>query len=390
LFVVVRLTSRHGVEVSLHGGKDIPGVRATVTVPAELVTVHAAEAPSAALPASNGNGHGPANGSANGAANGLAHGLMPSPLPRRAKPVNGSSTSDIARRLLGEEPVPAPKPPPAEPAAHPDPDSPTERIPLPKRSPGASTFVNPVDTAAGPVDLALPTQQRAAGDSLFLPSESDWWGSVPNGQSAVEETTPIFDEMISAWFRAISDLPEGKDEQWEFASDAGFLTARTVSESQPDTFTESGLPRRNPRQNLVPGSAGDADEVAPVAGADPEELRKRLNNYQRGVTRARDQRLIAEEAGAPPTLDLSAAGWRFAANPADVTASGLPRRPAKEPAGDQPRPDRAAELRGRLGNFQSGLSRGRRSLAELAERARELGDEITTGAHENTPKKTGE
>ncbi|MFD2396138.1 nitrate- and nitrite sensing domain-containing protein [Prauserella oleivorans] len=37
LFVVGRLASRHGFGVVLHGGKDIVGVRATVTVPAELV-----------------------------------------------------------------------------------------------------------------------------------------------------------------------------------------------------------------------------------------------------------------------------------------------------------------------------------------------------------------
>ncbi|TVT13532.1 hypothetical protein FNH05_37635, partial [Amycolatopsis rhizosphaerae] len=37
LFVVGRLAGRHHIGVELHGGKDIVGVRATVTVPAELV-----------------------------------------------------------------------------------------------------------------------------------------------------------------------------------------------------------------------------------------------------------------------------------------------------------------------------------------------------------------
>ena len=403
LFVVGRLASRHGVEVSLHGGKDIPGVRATVNVPADLVTVNAAEAQTAALPQvptnGNGNGHGPTNGSANG----FAHDFLPSPLPRREKPANGASTSDIARRLRGDPPAPpASEPGPAlepEPAPEPAPpvaDEPDvaettaveKRLPLPRRSPGASTFVKPVDTAAGPVDLALPGEQRPAGDSLFLPSGSEWWGTVPNGRSVVEETTPIFDEMVSAWFRSISDPPrEGQEERWEFASDAGFLTARAVSESRPESFTENGLPRRNPKQNLVPGSAG---EVAPAPGLDRDELRKRLNNYQRGVTRARDQRQIAEEKPGPPTVDLSGAGYRFAPG---LTAGGLPRRPARESAEPEPNPDRtvdsdrAAELRGRLGNFQRGLSRGRRSLAELAERARDLGEEITAGAQPVQPNK---
>jgi signal transduction histidine kinase len=370
LFVVGRLAGRHGVEVSLHGGKNIPGIRATVTVPADLVTVTATDAPAPKLLPESSNGH--QNGSANGAANGRANGFTPSPLPRREKPSNGSSTPDIKARLLGEAAQPRPEPPV-------EPENPTERIPLPKRSPGASTFVKPVDTAAGPVDLALPGQAPPNGDSLFLPSGSDWWGSVPNGQS-VEETTPIFDEMISAWFRAISELPEeGTEEEWRFASDAGFDAARAVSESQPDSFTESGLPRRNPRQNLVPGSAGEA---APSPGHDPEELRKRLNNYKSGVSRARDQRVAADEPGGPPTLDLSAAGWRFAP---DRTSGGLPRRSAPGPTPDGrtdvPRqPDRAEQLRGRLGNFQAGLNRGRRSLAELADQAHALGDEITAGA----------
>ncbi|OXM46981.1 histidine kinase, partial [Amycolatopsis thailandensis] len=41
LFVVGRLASRHRINVSLHGGKDIVGVRATVSVPADLVMVPA-------------------------------------------------------------------------------------------------------------------------------------------------------------------------------------------------------------------------------------------------------------------------------------------------------------------------------------------------------------
>jgi signal transduction histidine kinase len=37
LFVVARLASQHGVRVRLHGGADIPGLRVTVTVPADVV-----------------------------------------------------------------------------------------------------------------------------------------------------------------------------------------------------------------------------------------------------------------------------------------------------------------------------------------------------------------
>ncbi|WP_019808645.1 sensor histidine kinase, partial [Saccharomonospora halophila] len=47
LFVVGRLAVRHGFDVVLHGGRDITGVRASVTVPAEAVT----DAGAAARPA---------------------------------------------------------------------------------------------------------------------------------------------------------------------------------------------------------------------------------------------------------------------------------------------------------------------------------------------------
>jgi signal transduction histidine kinase len=329
LFVVGRLASRHQVEVSLHGGKNIPGVRATVTLPAELVTANPAEAQTAAIPAA-------AEISSNGHSNGHANGFKPSPVPRKPKP-----RPDIPMVLLGEDTA----------KEEPKPQEPGEKPVLPRRSPGASTFVKPVDTAAGPVDLDLPGGSDPQPGSLFAPS-----------RSAIEETTPIFDEMISAWFREITDRPES--EQWEFASDAGFSAAAAVSESKPDTFTDNGLPRRNPKQNLVPGSiATNGDE--PATGQDPLELRKRLNSYQQAVSRAR------------ATEPTNGNGWRFASAPPEVTANGLPRRaPRSEPANGTPKPDRAEELRGRLGNFQRGLSRGRRSLAELAERASELGNEV--------------
>ena len=52
-------------------------------------------------------------------------------------------------------------------------------------------------------------------------------------------------------------------------------------------LTAAGLPRRVPRANLVPGSAGDrAARTAPMAEA-AEIARSRLANFQRGSRRAR-------------------------------------------------------------------------------------------------------
>jgi signal transduction histidine kinase len=389
LFVVGRLAGRHRVQVSLHGGNNIPGVRASVTLPAELVTELVAEKGSTASSVTSPspspesvNGHGPVNG------------MVPSPLPRRAKPVNGVSTPDITQRLLGEDAEPEKETQSQGTVTAPSHNQPDNRtaswnattavnsgeavpLPLPRRSPGSSEFVRPVDTEAGPVDLGAP---MSPAEGLFQPGEAGWWDG--DRRSSIEETTPIFDEMVSAWFRSITaEAPEGN---WEFAADAGFVAAQAVSESQPDTFTDSGLPRRNPKQNLLPGSAG-ATAVPPPAERDPAEVRERLGEYQRGVSRARDERLVGDDAGAdagPPTLDLTGVGWRVSAAGPELTAGGLPRRTPRGPTqpvggdGGDLHPDRAVELRGRLGNFQRGLTRGRRSLAELADRASSLGDEI--------------
>jgi signal transduction histidine kinase len=487
LFVIGRLAGRHGIEVRLNGGQDVKGVRATVTVPAEVIvsadgvsTVPerprsqangtsllapfslGGERPGA--PKTNGsngssgsngsngtyvNGVNGANGHSNGHANGLSHGgngLRPAPLPRRE-----------------------PEPPPEEQAPEQSEDG---LAPLPRRSPGGKM---PGPRGAEPVredspdprgPFEPPTRQRqAAPPAPAGKDDTGWWGTgTPVDRSAIEETTPIFDEMVSAWFRAVSDpavddataaamkpQPPSQDDQqsgveaWNFAADSGFDTARAVSETAPSDYTSGGLPRRSPRQNLVPGSAAPvAADGPPRAGRDADDVRSRLSEYRQGVRRARDHRGGVEppspsaapvipqrprpqprpyrspppmpsplpppppvSSPVPPApsipdnvetarLDLSGAGWRFAADigwrtanqvstatPVDYTSGGLPRRSPRQNLvpgsvshagsgngsgnGAGPlRPERAEEMRGRLGSFQKGLYRGRRSLGERA------------------------
>ncbi len=527
LFVIGRLASRHDIEVRLGGGHEVTGVRATVTVPAELVTSAGAETPTTTTPvvsapasslASNGitvfspnganvNGHtspatngsangttngtadpaanGTANGSANGAATGLAGGLTPAPLPRRG----------LGRRLdrdagqpkpapepdLAPDPVPEPEP---EPAREPEstPDSRTDTAPevepgqepgidhtvLPRRSPGAR-MPGPAVGSPSPSPFTRPDRQASPAADLFSPAggvqDTGWWTPTGPGRPvdprALDETTPIFDEMVSAWFRTVADQPAAQrparppvpqpepprqqqhqpphqrpvpqpprqrtpnqvptpqqrtpqqarpprqeQDAWRFAADSGFDAARAVSQAEPESFTENGLPRRSAGQNLLPGSAGGA--ASPQRpGRVAEDMRDRLSDYRHGVRRARDHRQgrvgdnepTAQPTAQPPAqpgdpgrLDLTGAGWRFAADvgwraanavsastPVDFTSGGLPRRSAGQNlvpgsvasggsvapsnGGGPLRMDRAEELRGRLGNFQKGLSRGRSSLA---------------------------
>ncbi|HET9140142.1 nitrate- and nitrite sensing domain-containing protein [Actinophytocola sp.] len=376
LFVVGRLASRHGVEVSLHGGKNIQGVRATVTLPADLVTTTRPEQPTAAFPAPTGYPEPPVypDGLVNGSANGAAHHPQPDQvngfaqdqgtLPRRrwpaAQPDEPPPVNGVSFEVDAPEPVERRPEPPA-----------VEDHELPRRVPGQ--FAPPPDLEAGPVER-IPEP------------DSDWWSVDPQPAPPPlpVENTPIFDEMISAWFRSISD--HTADESWNFAADVGFQAAQEISQSQPDDFTDSGLPRRKPRQNLLPGSAGRSSPQ-PDGGAADERPADGAPDSDAAVAEA-IARIVAEPVGVPLIAEPN--GTRLPAAPAEVTAGGLPRRMprATQPAaavedgshgGGNRRPqlDRAVELRSRLGNLQRGLSKGRRSVGG---RPRTSGDEIAAGA----------
>ena len=431
LFVVGRLAARLGVRVWLEPAVG-PGLRAIITVPAELCATpepgRAALPPSpAALPAptpaprpavpaeseplprrTNGtNGHATNGHSANGHANGHgtnghatnghaangSNGKSVDPFApwsdAEITSVDGPSTADLLDRLSAgdgaslpeqpidtlpepkADPVPAPRPS-AEPAGG---GTPGGSAPLPRREP------------------RRPAVEQTA-EMLFTPAEpaadeTGWWDTtlVHERTPSVHETTPIFDEMVSAWFRAVSDAP---DKAWDFAADTGFRTARSVSSAEAEEFTDSGLPRRTPRRNLVPGSVDSRLHHRPsFAQRDAVDLRDRLSSYQRGVHRARGLHHPGPAHGAPDGLDRRGARWRFAADvgwqaadavansvPADTTTTGLPRRTPRErllpgsldataaPAAE-PRVERDADaLRSRLAGFQRGLDRGRDSLAQ--------------------------
>lgn len=419
LFVVGRLAGRHGIEVRLNGGHDVAGVRATVTVPADVILPVDARA---ARP-----GQAPARGreKPKATSNGTSL-LAPFSLNGQANGAQVNGTNDHTNGVIRSGLTPSPLPRRDEPADD-------GNSPLPRRSPGGKMpGPKPTDPSRG-----LFTPARDAGDT-------GWW----TDRNAIDETTPIFDEMASAWFRAVSEPPSGEnpapntepqppsqdDQQsdgdaWNFAADSGFDAARAASSAEPSDFTSGGLPRRSPREHLVPGSAAPGATAGPPRhGRDADDVRSRLSEYRQGVRRARGHRPGVESPSTPSAapvtpprpstsdsvdnmtdtaqLDLSGAGWRFAADigwraanqvststPVDFTSGGLPRRSPRQnllpgsvghsgngnggPA-PAPRTGRAEEMRGRLGNFQKGLSRGRRSLTDRAVGANN-NDQPTTG-----------
>jgi signal transduction histidine kinase len=339
LFVVGRLASRHRVGVSLFGGRDIVGVRATVTVPAELVMAPPAQdsAPARQQPP-------------------LAGGT-PGALPRRQRTVNGTTRPGISVPPQGYQGVnghaPVARPPSdleVSGTALFSPIKGDDAAPLPQRHlaplpplpplvPRQAPPPEPAE-AAKPAEVAKPVEatepvalvepdaeapksgELPSGKDLFAAHNgttlSDWWNQSagaavkpavvvppPTDAETTSETTPIFDEMLSVWFRTDAKAPakpvEGEKTLtgWDFASDENWRTVQAVSQVQPSALTQAGLPVRRRGEQLMPGSATPAAPAEPVFPTsegsgnaewpvrDPSEVRGRLNSFQQGVSRGR-------------------------------------------------------------------------------------------------------
>ncbi|HEX3649453.1 MAG TPA: ATP-binding protein, partial [Pseudonocardiaceae bacterium] len=377
LFVISRLADQHGVRVRLHGGQDIPGLRVTITVPAELV-VGEPELP----PAPPGGGDVPPGGGGFGG-----------PLPKRTAGATSGPNGPWQPTLSGT---------------------------LDTRAATAS------DPLAGAVTVTIPKLPAAmsSGVGLFAPlSDEDEQGDVlgtpdGGGEAAVPETTPIFDS-VSAWFadtQPAGDVAEDAEAPgWQFAADEGWQAVGAVVDVAPAEFTESGLPKRQPKALLLPGSV-PLDEPAERVEVPAESLRHRLSGFQDGVRRARhaapapaddvettvfvpevEQTVRAEPVephppAAPPVVAEPAAdrwasqadeGWRAADaaahdNPGEYTLVGLPRRRPREHllpgsvAADTPPPAPeldAGVLRERLNSFQRGVREARGGQGQTAQPA---------------------
>ncbi|MFG1641466.1 nitrate- and nitrite sensing domain-containing protein [Amycolatopsis sp. NPDC049252] len=403
LFVVGRLASRHRIGVSLHGGKDIVGVRATVVVPAELV-----------MPATDG----PLTGPIGTLQQSPLSPPAGSQLPRRQ--VNGNSRPQPVvpqQPPMGEERWPSASDLAGLANGHgPQAERPPSDLeisgtdlfaPIPKDDPAP-----PPRPTLPPVPAVLPVPQPPrhddlpSGKDLFSANEttlSDWWrhatgkpapAAKPAPAPDRSETTPIFDEMLSAWFRedkpaekpaadkapapAVAEEesaaeeavpeeepaaePEGRS--WDFASDEEFRTVQAVTKAEPTAFTDAGLPRRRRGEQLMPGSATSSPPALSPAPArsdlpvrDPADVRGRLSSFQQGVTRGREEarQAAAASAGSPQEPDNAQA-----------------EQPSKQQADQEPGDRRAAgqqESGEQQPNGRPGTQLpGRRSAAQHPER----------------------
>ncbi|MGA8113714.1 MAG: hypothetical protein WCA46_08640, partial [Actinocatenispora sp.] len=109
--------------------------------------------------------------------------------------------------------------------------------------------------------------------------------SPPPPQPPVEDEGDsellIFAAARSAWFAG-----EHNEMEWDTLADEGWRAAEAASSPSVGTNTDSGLPRRVPQANLVPGSPVPTQERAPIA-RDASHLAAQTAGYFRGWQRGR-------------------------------------------------------------------------------------------------------
>ena len=142
---------------------------------------------------------------------------------------------------------------------------------------------------------------------------------VPPATGAGEEhRLPIFESVESDWFRrgrhgasragqvASTASTTSSSGGWTSPADEGWRAAEAAHVPTSGGVTLSGLPKRVPRANLVPGTVG-VETAAPPATAAPARsatrARDRLANFQRGM---REGRAAARDSDLPSDDDNSA------------------------------------------------------------------------------------
>lgn len=182
-------------------------------------------------------------------------------------------------------------------------------IPLPSAEPEPQ---GKQDASMNAITVTIPQlpSASASGVNLFAPLPGSATVEDVADQPEPEpdragETTPIFDDMLSAWFDAAKPVDAPSEDAnppedasfagrsgWRFAADDGWKAADSLNQASPEAYTAAGLPKRQPKARLLPGSAGATAQPAArqaPAGPGAEKIRKRLSGFQRGVQKGRHQ-----------------------------------------------------------------------------------------------------
>jgi signal transduction histidine kinase len=209
----------------------------------------------------------------------------------------------------------------------PVPDTPREPVrshsaPLPKRKPASTSPPGRGPGSTAPSRSSRPQGVPPMGRSGGLPpsqppeqpprpqAQPQPAGSAFGESRSMNENngrSPIFEAMQSEWFqrrktgsmnRADSSPPP---REWSSPGDDGWRAAETIRAPATGGQTNTGLPKRVPGSNRIPGSVGSAPRAEPAQPVQPaqpapqaesrppqaEAVRNRFASFQQGVRKGR-------------------------------------------------------------------------------------------------------
>jgi len=187
--------------------------------------------------------------------------------------------------------------------------------------PAASTGPLPAVSETGPIPtFGAPLSGDGASQPPQLPVRPPRafgsGGSVPGRREVVVPPAgpdgqgnrlPIFESVESDWFRrgrhsadrSASGSPAVETtSSWTSAADEGWRAAEAaVSKPASGGVTLSGLPKRVPKANLVPGTVDADPDAVPAQARSASVTRQRFASFQRGVREARAAANREDDAG---------------------------------------------------------------------------------------------
>ncbi|MEU9048686.1 MULTISPECIES: nitrate- and nitrite sensing domain-containing protein [unclassified Kitasatospora] len=142
-------------------------------------------------------------------------------------------------------------------------------------------------TLASGLPQRRPGEQLAGGGPGSAPAGAVPSGDSPNWFAGAKDTSM----PLESRGHDVSSLggygPTGPTAAWQSPNDGDWQRAEQLREPSSAGTTQSGLPRRVPKQNLVPGNAKPTPQDGPQVSRSPEEVRGRLTNLRRGVEQGR-------------------------------------------------------------------------------------------------------
>ncbi len=322
LYVVARLAKRHNIKVRLRDNEDIEGgLIARIEVPADLIQPLNGAARSTATTATTSSLRLPsAIESSLGTGSGFPS--MPNaPAPARNSGIAGAFAAGMPRRQRAETGVATDKPREAEfeqapaPVVNSDPagagDQPTALFGPPMPEPSL-----PVENTA----MSLGTSRPAPDHNTDAPTErlpiyeavlSQWFEAADTGtqQAVPAPSTSGAANGTTSVAQAPAATREPEPSVWTSPGDEGWQRAQALLSASPEkTTTSAGLPKRKPKEHLVPGSAApraqesagttESPKAPPLPPRSADAIRGRMASFQQGVRRGRHT-LIDAYSGDP-------------------------------------------------------------------------------------------